>query len=61
MIAITNLKTVFITLQSIGENEYDKTGHSKIFTFLRHFLIILKRDFFNRASIFHHITDTGNM
>ena len=28
-----------------GENEYGKTGHSKIFTFLRHFLIILKRFF----------------
>ena len=27
---------VFITLQSIGENEYGKTGQSKIFTFLRH-------------------------
>ena len=51
---------VFITLQSIGGNEYGKTGHSKIFTFLRHFLIILKRDFFFRASILHHITDTDN-
>ena len=35
-----------------------KNGHSKIFYFLRHFLIILKRDFF-RASILHHITNTG--
>ena len=52
--------TVFITLQSIGENEYGKTGHSKIFTFLRHFLIILKRNSF-RASILHHIIDTDNM
>ena len=25
-----------VFLQSIGENEYGKTGHSKIFTFLRH-------------------------
>ena len=33
---------VFITLQSIGENEYGKTGHSKFFTFLRQFMIILK-------------------
>ena len=48
---------VFITLQSSGENEYGKTGHSKIFTFLTHFLIILKRNFFT-ASILHHITDT---
>ena len=37
---------VIITLQSIGENEYGKTGHSKIFTFVSHFLIILKRIFF---------------
>ena len=49
--------TVFITLQSIWGNEYCKTGHSKIFTFLRHFLIILKRNFV-MASILHHITDT---
>ena len=48
--------TVFITLQYIGENEYGKTGHSKIFI-LRHFLIILKCNFF-RASILHHVTDT---
>ena len=27
------LLTVLITLQSIGEDEYGKTGHSKIFTF----------------------------
>ena len=27
--------TVFITLQSIGENEHGKTGHSKIVIFLR--------------------------
>ena len=30
--------TVFTTLQSIGGNEYGKTGHSKLFTFMRHFL-----------------------
>ena len=29
---------VFITLQSNGENEYDKTGHSKIFNFVRELL-----------------------
>ena len=33
----------FITLQSIGKNEYGKTGHSKIVTFLRHFLIIFNQ------------------
>ena len=47
---------VFKTLQSIGENEYGKTGRSKVFTFLRHFMIILKRNVF-RASKLHHITD----
>ena len=50
MNGITNfenrLPNVFITLQSIEENDYGKTGHSNIFTFLRHFLIVLKRDFF---------------
>ena len=51
---------VFITLQSIGENEYGKTGHSKILTFLKHFMIILKYNFFFRASILHHMTDTDN-
>ena len=52
---------VFITLQSysFGGNEYDKTGHSKIFPLLRHFILILKRNIF-RASILHHSTDTGN-
>ena len=38
---------------------YGKTGQSKICTFLRHFMIILERNFF-RASILHHITDTDN-
>ena len=42
----TVCQTVFITLQSIVETEYGKTSHSKIFTFLRHFMIILKRNFF---------------
>ena len=51
--------TVFLTLQSIGENEFGKIGHSKIFTFLRDFMIFLKRNLF-RASILHHITDTDN-
>ena len=50
---------VLITLQSIGENEYDKTGHLKLITFLRHFMIILKRNLF-RASILHHNTETDN-
>ena len=43
-------------LQSIGKDEYGKSGHSKIFTFLRHFLIILKRNLF----MLRHITDTDN-
>ena len=34
---IGNQNFIFITLQSIGEDEYGKTGHSKIFTFLRNF------------------------
>ena len=46
--------------QSTGENKHGKISHSKIFTFIRHFMIILKRILVVRASIFHHITDTDN-
>ena len=42
---------VFLTLQSIGGNEYGKTGHSKMFTFLRHFMIILKHFFFKGFNV----------
>ena len=43
--SIAVFPTFFITLQSIEEDEYGKTSHSKIFTFCRHFMIILKRNF----------------
>ena len=63
MIAITNfenrLTNGFHDITVYWGKQNGKTGHSKIFTFLRHFLIILKRDF-SRASILHHITDTDN-
>ena len=48
---------------SIGENKYGKTGHSKIFTFLRHFLIMLKHNSFRASKgleSLHNITDTDN-
>ena len=49
-------------LQSIGGNEYGKTGHSKIFFYF--FEVLLNpfeaRFFFLRAAISHHITDTDN-
>ena len=38
--------TVFITLQSIGENEYGKTGHSKIFTFFEALVDHFEAQFF---------------
>ena len=49
---------VFITLQSIGENEYGKTCHSTIFYFFEALLDHFEAQFFFRASILHHITDT---
>ena len=42
------------TLQSIGENEYGKTGHSKIFSFWRHFLIVFKRNFVSALTLLNN-------
>ena len=44
---IYDWKSKFHTLQSIGENGYGKTGHSKIFIFfVRHFMIIFEAQLF---------------
>ena len=51
--------TGFYTTTVYWGNEYGKTGHTKIFTVLRHFMIILKRNFF-RTSILYHISDADN-
>ena len=49
--------TVFITLQSIGESEYGKTGHSKILNFFEALLDHFEAQILFRASILDHITD----
>ena len=34
------------TIQSMGENEYGKSGHLAIFTSLKHLMMLLKSFFF---------------
>ena len=59
LLNIASSDSVFITITVYWGNEYGMVK-PEIFTVVRHFMIILKRNFF-RVSILHHITDTDNM
>ena len=49
-----------LTQQSIGGNEYGKSGHLSIFTLLEHLMMLLKYNFFS-VSFLHLIKDTDSM
>ena len=44
----------------MGENEYGESGHLAIFTLLKHWMMLLKYNFF-RASFLHLTKDTDSM
>ena len=49
-----------LTQQSMGRNEYGISGHSLIFAFSKHLIVLLRCNFF-RASFLHLIKDTDSM
>ena len=48
-----------LTQQSMGDNEYGKSGHLSIFTLLKHLMMLLKNNFI-RASFLHHYHNFTN-
>ena len=44
-----------------GGNKYDISGHSHIFTTLKHLIMLLKCSFFQGFIFLHPITDTDSL
>ena len=50
-----------ITQQSMGRNEYGKSGHLSILTLLKHLMMMVLKYILIRASFLHLIKDTDSM
>ena len=52
---------LFLTQQSMGGNEYGKSGPLSVSTSLKHFLMLSKCSFFFQGFILHLTKDTDSM